>query len=68
MNKQAVFAGLDKITGRIISFDAEMGETVQFGALRIKPQACYTRPSTASGEEADSAAGAGAQSAATNVV
>ena len=24
------FAGLDKITGRIIKFDAEMGETVQF--------------------------------------
>ena len=23
-----------------------MGETVQFGALRVKPQACYTRPST----------------------
>ncbi|EGP07176.1 hypothetical protein CSIRO_3184 [Bradyrhizobiaceae bacterium SG-6C] len=46
VNKQAVFAGLDKITGRIIKFDAEMGETVQFGALRIKPQACYTRPTT----------------------
>ena len=25
-----------------------MGETIQFGALRIKPQACYTRPATAS--------------------
>ena len=48
VNKQAVFAGLDKITGRIIKFDADMGETVQFGALRIKPQACYTRPSTES--------------------
>jgi hypothetical protein len=48
VNKQAVFAGLDKITGRITSFDAEMGETVRFGALRIKPQACYTRPATAS--------------------
>jgi hypothetical protein len=46
VNKQAVFAGLDKITGRIIKFDADMGETVQFGALRIKPDACYTRPST----------------------
>ena len=48
INKQAVFAGLDKITGRIIKFEADMGETVQFGALRIKPQACYTRPVTAS--------------------
>lgn len=46
VNKQAVFAGLDKITGRIIKFDADIGETVQFGALRVKPQACYTRPST----------------------
>lgn len=46
VNKQAVFSGLDKITGRIIKFDADMGETVQFGALRVKPQACYTRPST----------------------
>lgn len=46
INKQAVFAGLDKITGRIIKFDADIGETVQFGALRVKPQACYTRPST----------------------
>jgi hypothetical protein len=45
-NKQAVFSGLDKITGRIIKFDVEIGETVQFGALRVKPDACYTRPST----------------------
>jgi hypothetical protein len=41
-----VFSGLDKITGRIIKFDVDIGETVQFGALRVKPQACYTRPST----------------------
>lgn len=46
VNKRAVFSGLDKITGRIISFDAEIGETVQFGALRVKPDACYTRPAT----------------------
>ncbi|RYH99529.1 MAG: DUF2155 domain-containing protein, partial [Acetobacteraceae bacterium] len=46
VNKQAVFSGLDKITGRIIKFDVDIGETVQFGALRVKPQACYTRPST----------------------
>ena len=44
INKQAVFSGLDKITGRIIQFDAEMGEIVQFGALRVRPRACYTRP------------------------
>src|SRR5436190_3061620 len=45
-NKGAVFSGLDKITGRIINFDVEMGETVQFGALQVTPRACYTRPPT----------------------
>lgn len=45
-NKTAVFSGLDKITGRIITFDVAINETVQFGALRITPRACYTRPST----------------------
>src|SRR5712671_3371054 len=45
-NKKASFAGLDKITGRIIKFDEDIGETVQFGALRVKTSACYTRPST----------------------
>ncbi len=49
-NKQAVFSGLDKITGRIISFDADIGETVQFGALRVTPRACYTRPVTEAAE------------------
>ncbi len=45
-NKKATFSGLDKITGRIINFDEEIGETVQFGALRVKTNACYTRPAT----------------------
>jgi len=45
-NRRAVFAGLDKITGRTISFDAAIGETVQFGALQVTPRACYTRPPT----------------------
>ena len=45
-NTRAVFAGLDKITGRIISFDAGVGETVQFGALRVTARVCYTRPPT----------------------
>jgi len=45
-NARAVFAGLDKITGRIISFDAAVGETVQFGALRVTARICYTRPPT----------------------
>jgi hypothetical protein len=45
-NPTGVFAGLDKITGRITSFDATIGETVQFGALQVTPRACYTRPPT----------------------
>jgi hypothetical protein len=45
-NKGALFSGLDKITGRIINFDVEIGETVQFGALQVTPRACYTRPAT----------------------
>src|SRR5205814_919221 len=45
-NKKATFSGLDKITGRIINFDEDSGEPVQFGALRVKTSVCYTRPST----------------------
>jgi hypothetical protein len=45
-NPVAVFAGLDKITGRIISFDVYMDETVQFGALQVTPKVCYSRPPT----------------------
>jgi hypothetical protein len=42
----AVFAGLDKITGRIITFDVAIDETVQFGTIQITPRVCYTRPPT----------------------
>ena len=42
----AVFDGLDKITGRIISFEVAINETVQFGALQITPRVCYSRPLT----------------------
>ena len=45
-NPSAVFSGLDKITGRIISFDVAINETVRFGALEVTPRACYTRPPT----------------------
>jgi hypothetical protein len=45
-NKNALFSGLDKITGRVINFDVAIGETVQFGALQVTPRACYTRPPT----------------------
>jgi hypothetical protein len=43
-NPTAVFAGLDKITGRIISFEVAIDETVQFGALQLTPKACWSRP------------------------
>ena len=45
-NPVAIFAGLDKITGRIISFEVTVDETVQFGALQLTPRLCYTRPPT----------------------
>ncbi|MBN9311235.1 MAG: DUF2155 domain-containing protein [Devosia sp.] len=45
-NPVAQFSGLDKITGRITTFDVYVNETVQFGALQITPRACYTRPPT----------------------
>jgi hypothetical protein len=39
----AEFIGLDKITGRIISFDVYINETVQFGSLLVTPRVCYMR-------------------------
>jgi hypothetical protein len=43
-NPMAVFAGLDKITGRIISFEVAVNETVQFGSLQLTPKVCFSRP------------------------
>lgn len=47
-NPVAVFSGLDKITGRIISFEVNIDETVRFGALQITPKVCNSRPATES--------------------
>ena len=47
-NPVAEFTGVDKITGRIITFDVYIDETVQFGALQVTPRVCY---SSAEGEE-----------------
>jgi hypothetical protein len=47
-NPTVVFSGLDKITGRIISFEVAVNETVQFGALQLTPRLCYSRPATES--------------------
>jgi hypothetical protein len=43
-NPVAEFTGVDKITGRIITFDVYIDETVQFGALQVTPRVCYSRP------------------------
>jgi hypothetical protein len=45
-NPVAEFAGIDKITGRIITFDVYVNETVQFGALQVTPRVCNSRPET----------------------
>ena len=45
-NPVATFSGIDKITGRITSFDVYIGETVQFGALQVTPKVCYSRDDT----------------------
>ncbi len=45
-NRVAVFSGIDKISGRITTFDVYIDETVKFGQLEITPRVCYSRPST----------------------
>ncbi|HVZ04960.1 DUF2155 domain-containing protein [Hyphomicrobium sp.] len=45
-NEVAVFSALDKVTARISKFEVELNKTVTFGALRITPRACYSRPPT----------------------
>lgn len=45
-NAVAVFSALDKVTARISKFEVELNKTVTFGALRVTPRACYSRPPT----------------------
>lgn len=45
-NGIAVFAALDKVTARISKLEVKLGETVRFGALKVTPRACYSRPPT----------------------
>jgi hypothetical protein len=45
-NTVAVFAALDKVTGRVSPLEIKMGQTVAFGALKVTARACYTRPPT----------------------
>lgn len=41
-NGIAVFAGLDKITGRTTRFEVSLGKIYRYGALQVTPRACYT--------------------------
>ena len=45
-NATAVFAALDKVTARISKLEIKLGQTVQFGALKVTPRACYSRQPT----------------------
>jgi len=45
-NPIAVFAGLDKITGLITTFEVPIDKTYRFGSLDVRPRACHTRPVT----------------------
>ncbi len=45
-NPIAVFAALDKVTARIEPLAIPIGETAKFGALKVTPRMCYTRPPT----------------------
>ncbi|MEK9645125.1 MAG: DUF2155 domain-containing protein [Alphaproteobacteria bacterium] len=40
----AVLQGLDKITARITTIEAPLGQPVKFGTLRIVARRCVTRP------------------------
>ncbi len=45
-NRVAVFSALDKVTATIKKLEVPLGQTVQFGALKVTPRICYSRPPT----------------------
>lgn len=45
-NRVAVFSALDKVTATIRKLEVPIGETVEFGALKVTPRVCYSRPPT----------------------
>lgn len=45
-NPIALFAGLDKITGKITRFEAGIDEVTRFGSLDVRARVCNTRPAT----------------------
>ena len=40
----AILQGLDKVTARVLTIEAPVGETVSFGALEIIVRSCDKRP------------------------
>lgn len=45
-NQVAVFSALDKVTARISKFEVPIGKSATFGALKVTPRTCYSRPPT----------------------
>jgi len=45
-NGVAVFSALDKVTATIKTLTVPLGETTTFGALKVTPRVCYSRPAT----------------------
>lgn len=45
-NPIAVFAALDKVTARISKLEIPLNATKKFGALKVTPRVCYSRPPT----------------------
>jgi hypothetical protein len=45
-NQVAIFSALDKVTATIKKLEVPLNETVQFGALKVTPRVCYSRPPT----------------------
>lgn len=45
-NQVAVFSALDKVTATIKKLEVPLGQTVEFGALKVTPRVCYARPAT----------------------
>lgn len=45
-NRVAIFSALDKVTATIRKLEVPIGETAEFGALKVTPRVCYSRPPT----------------------
>ncbi len=45
-NQVAVFSALDKVTAHISKIEVPLNQTATFGALKITPRTCFSRPPT----------------------